>query len=121
MTQEEINDYNRMCAEFLGYEYISKDLHPQAYENYGWWVKGTYTNNIDARNNLNWKGFNSSLKFHSDWNWIMKIIEKILDVCLNLDSMEMYYNITDAIPEQHKVMQAINQFLIWYNNENNKR
>lgn len=76
MTKE-VQEFNKLCAEFLGWEYIDKDLHPQAYENYGWWVKGTYTNNINARNNSNWKGFDSDLKFHSDWNWIMLVIDNI--------------------------------------------
>ncbi len=77
MTKEETLEYNKRCAEFRGWEYIDKDLHPQAYENYGWWVKGTYTNNIDARNNSNWKGFDNDLKFHSDWNLIMEVEEAI--------------------------------------------
>ena len=88
MTQEEILDYNKLCAEFLGWEYIDKDQHSQAYENYGWWVKRIYHNNIDARNNCNWKGFNQNLKFHSDWNWLMEVVEKKIEAAQNRHDSE---------------------------------
>jgi hypothetical protein len=56
MTQEEILDYNKLCAEFLGWEYAKdRDIwNPNMHHDYSF----TYSIN---------------LKFHSDWNWIMEI------------------------------------------------
>ena len=110
MTQQEVLDYNRLCAEFLGWEYIDKDSHPNAYENYGWWLKGTYSKDVDALNNPNWKGFNSGLKFHSDWNWIMEVIEAIVK-SREIDRV-LFLSICS---KKETVVQAIDQFLIWYN------
>ena len=58
------------------------------------------------------------LKYHSDWNWLMKVIEKILNVSLELDSMEMYYNITDSIPDIVKTYEKSVEFIKWYNEQN---
>jgi hypothetical protein len=71
MELKEILERNSRIATMLGWEYIDKDSHPTAYENYGWWKVGTYHKDIDARNNENWKGFNDSLNFHKDWNKLM--------------------------------------------------
>ena len=98
MNKQEIENYNRLCAEFLGWEKC--DTVYRTVE---------YYNNEKVVGNATHP---AHMKFHSDWNRIMEVVEKMLDICLNLDSMEMYYNITDAIPEQYKVVQAINQFLI---------
>jgi len=56
MKQEEILDYNKLCAEFLGWEYAKdRDIwNPNMHHDYSF----TYSIN---------------LKFHSDWNWIMEV------------------------------------------------
>ena len=56
--------------------------------------------------------------YHIDWNWLMKLIEKILNVSLELDSMEMYYNITDSIPDIVKTYGKSVEFIKWYNEQN---
>ena len=62
----------------------------------------------------------SELKYDTDWNWLMKVVEKILDISLNLDSMEMYYNITDCIPNITQAHFAVVDFIKWYNLNNLK-
>ena len=78
-----------------------------------------------------------SMKFHSDWNWLMEVVEAIEK--LGYESLtggsEYYYpekgmrciqsfikdNITiyqEAKSKKEAVVQAINQFLIWYNEHN---
>ena len=58
MTKQEIENYNRLCAEFLGWKKHEKFNPPYfTSENGGWWEK--------------------ELKFHSDWNWIMIVVEAI--------------------------------------------
>jgi hypothetical protein len=105
MTQKEILEYNKRCAEFLG---VDVDYSTEVYKD----------SKSPLRHYINNKPKSEPLLFHSDWNWIMKMIEKILDIALEIDSMEMYYNITDAIPDINATTLSINQFLIWY--ERNK-
>ena len=101
MTQEEILQYNKMCAEFL-------NLH---------------RNEEVAIYKLNAYPY-EYLRFHSDWNWIMEVVEAIkektefksVDEC---SEMEWYTTIsltrlTITTPKE-AVVHAINQFLLWYN------
>jgi hypothetical protein len=106
MTQEEILQYNKMCAEFLN---LHRDKEVAIY-------------------NLNAYQYDF-LKFHSDWNWIMEVVEAIekkgyeIDIfsnCVEIcDTPDENY-ITEAVGKTKKeaVVQAINQFLIWYNENN---
>jgi hypothetical protein len=121
MTQEEILEYNKRCAEFLGAElYIPKPWYcfPKYQEHY--YFKGRYESNRFTI---------KMLKFHSDWNWIMEVIEAIEKKGYELFINGLYCRITDSgmseleiesskvSNKKEAVVQAINQFLIW--NENN--
>jgi len=57
------------------------------------------------------------LKYHTDWNWLMQVVEKILNISLELDSMETYYNITDSIPNIEQTHEAVVKFVKLYNNQ----
>ena len=120
MTKEEILEYNKLCAEFLGLE-----LYGPGFPS-GYFYKQDYYDFYHFED----------LKFHSDWNWIMMVIEKIQGLGFNTDSYSPIqgsveledtlheFNIWDKInPEiqgrgktkKEAVVKAINQFLIWYN------
>ena len=62
MTQEEILEYNKRCAEFLGKEYNdNKIVTPY-----------THFSGQNPTGKI-WE----ECKFHSDWNWIMEVYDKI--------------------------------------------
>ena len=123
MTQEEIQEYNKRCAEFLGGLYVRDES--LSFEPKGRWHINKFP---DALQDYN-------LKFHSDWNWIMELLEKIESLRYNtiighnltVIQSPPVKKISSIIAKvEHKnlskkeaVVQAINQFLIWYN-ENNK-
>lgn len=126
MTQEEILEYNRRCAEFLEYDYddISetyetshlKLVEPQAFG--------------DEQFSCKLKDY--ELDFHSDWNWIMEILNKVSSLDFGWKVTSKYVNIyshsgdprgefdckfkmncpQDVIVD---TVKTINQFLIWYN------
>lgn len=138
MTQEEILEYNKRCAEFLGALYS---------ENADAWGFGNarnlgskiindrmYHNVIDADRYV------LELKYHSDWNWIMEVVEAIestpvlnskyaSDYNVVFDSFGLYIESTgyhsativqvDNPSKKEAVIQGINKFLLWYN-ENKK-
>jgi len=107
MTQEEILDYNKLCAEFLN---LHRDEEVAIYK------------------------FNAYpyeyLRFNSDWNWIHEVVEAIENKGYDVFINGLYCRITDsgmtdfeiesgaATTKQEAVVQAINQFLIWYNENN---
>jgi hypothetical protein len=127
MTQEEILEFNEACAEFLGFV-------PKKYSK-------TDTTIIwcDKKHGLPV----GELLFHSDWNWIMEVveaIEKLPNMCVYFSKTKLgehhveiihetptYYSkgkqeldktfITWGASKKETVVKVINEFLIWYNNE----
>ena len=112
MTTKQILEYNKRCSEFV--------------------VKEIITDFIDTQMDLIGS---DALQFHLDWNWIMEVKDKICKLSLidefntQYDSVAKGYNvnITPAYKdsflgfytetcetEKEAVVQAINQFLIWY-------
>lgn len=119
MTQEEILNYNNRCAEFLGYVNTTPtDKDFNIYENEKGMIIGNKIYTLLET---------MSMKFHSDWNWIMEVIKAIeeLDIVVligkNTCVIEQPYGRTaldlKSIKRDSKkeaVVKAINQFLIWY-------
>lgn len=66
MENFDVREYNKRCAEFLGQRLISKDDFNMLGEN-------AYTG---ENKNIKW-GIIEYLKFHSNWNWIMEVVEVI--------------------------------------------
>ena len=126
MTKQEIIEYNKRCAEFLGAElYIPKPWYYFPKYNEHYYFKSRYEPN---RFTL------KMMKFHSDWNWIMEVVEAIeklkylvyiqSNFCLIQEIGSKENNFEPYIvaskygnTKKEAVVQAINQFLIWYNNE----
>ena len=130
MTQEEILEYNKRCAEFLKWEFTTfKEVYNHIND-----FKGNQYDSLEE------------LQFHSDWNWIMEVVEAIeklydhpnkeISVDIRAGQIEIFqrpYRLEDNDyheliylddgyinnSKKEAVVKAINQFLIWYN-ENNK-
>jgi hypothetical protein len=126
MTQEEILEYNRRCTELLFPELIDID-------DTGIWGINTYLiENKKSKYEIlsgHWSNIfiDIDLKFHSDWNWIMEVVEVVLKLP-NIKKQEDTTQQSKRIVMQaylgrankEAVVQAINQFLIWYENETDK-
>jgi hypothetical protein len=127
MTQEEFLEFNKRCAEFLGYELITPQMRkrPEEWKDNSYWEHKDKANVHTSKKVLGRDGY---LAFHSDWNLIMEVVEAIeklnyqVDIqnnhCLiqrsdSFDGIRVY-----AETKKEAVVQAINQFLIWY--EQNK-
>lgn len=73
MTNEEILNGNKLLAEFMGAKFDNHDNQHQKH-----WL---------FPNSLNWYHntvpgyiFKHNLKYHSDWNWLMSVVDKIEDL-----------------------------------------
>ena len=111
MTQEEILEYNKRCAEFLGKE-------TKVYSDTPTLTHYRFNNSMLLTKDM---------KFHSDWNWIMEVVEAIEKIdrkdehglfrLIRYGSSCNWNNLPPSIngntPKQ-AVVEAINQFLIWY-------
>ena len=130
MEIQEIKEYNKRCAEFLGYVNTTPtDKDFNIYKNEKGMIIGNQIYTMIEP---------MSARFHSDWNWIMEVVEAIEK--LGYESLtggsEYYYpekgmryiqsfikdDMTiyqEAKTKKESVVQAINQFLIWYNEKTN--
>lgn len=118
MTQEKILEYNKRCAEFLGWKLVINPFNNQKSEYF-------YKHNgYSFIKNFEWDY--RQMLFNSDWNWIMELYLKIRTVKFKLPKEEygsyLVSKIIDGFALYFKdksvkdvVVQAINQFLIWYN------
>ncbi len=129
MSPQEIIEYNKKCAEFLEAECILKSKDSIYQFNF----------EIDVKESYDEGGYNgtfgetcwclSEMKFNSDWNWIHEVIEKINQSKITApmngipDSIMPYIELRRPIIKglinnnKEEVIQAINQFLIWYEDE----
>lgn len=121
MTEEEILEFNKKCAEFLEISNF-KDSEGDL-----WDVQKTGKQIYSLRTRY--------LRFDSDWNWIMKVVKAIESIKYNT-SGETIYTVTiskclcriDTVNEEivwlraktkeEAIVQSINKFLIWYNANN---
>lgn len=113
MTQEEILEYNKRCALFLG----ATLKHNQGTANVTHYI-------------LNGESYlEHMLQFHSDWNWIMQVVEAIEKLGETSTRYGILIDITtthirigkividlklNPMNKKEAAVQAINQFLIWY-------
>lgn len=125
MTQEEILEFNKRCAEFL------KIPNLKDYKGDAWDFKRT--------GHLIYTIRTSELRFHSDWNLIMEVVEAIEKIGETSERYGVIVDITTTHvnirysnirgrssnfivdfklqPSDKKdaVVSVMNDFLIWYN------
>jgi hypothetical protein len=127
MTKEEILQYNKRCAEFLGYKNLTPDDKDfNIYENEKGMIIGNKIYTLLET---------MSMTFHSDWNWIMEVLKQITKYGYNWELIDFNGTVTEekfmkcsifnlelskpynkftaeSSDEKEAVVQAINQFLI---------
>ena len=120
MKQEEILEYNKRCAEFLGWKYENTIwLKPHSKE-INTWVVASYSKKF--------------INFAYDWNWIMEVLNKISSLDFGWKVTSKYVNIYSHSGDPRgefdckfemncpqdviiDTVKTINQFLIWYNEQ----
>lgn len=97
---------NKLIAEFIGYKEYVNEGAIQLY------IKDEVVKSI------------GQLDFHSDWNWLMEVVEKIF-------SLDDYYHfkqtlgqfdtsIRDRFPNKEGVYNQCIEFIKWYNENSAK-
>jgi hypothetical protein len=104
-------EYNNLCAEFLGYVNTTPtDKDFNIYEN--------EKSGIIIGNKIYTMLETMSMKFDSDWNWIMEVVEKInsLDLKISIEHEDVVYSLVTC--KKQVVVERIWNFLNWYNEQN---
>lgn len=116
MNEQQILEYNKRCAKFMGYQVMTEESFLM-YE----YPKGTDLSKVYI---------DTALVFHSDWNWIMEVVEAIEKLggtiiiehtTCNIQPKGGPFKTHPIVGETKKeaVVKAINQLLIWYNGKLN--
>lgn len=137
MTTEEIFEYNKRCALFLGWKettdefkiaWLSCKTKERLFR-----TKKEYIPILEKDGDVLFQEF-TGRDFYNDWHWIMEVVNKIengLDTfdtfsvdIVNRNQCEIVKNGEDYIcgfgfdtihhSKKEAVIQTINQFLIWY-------
>lgn len=107
----ETTQNNKLIAEFMGWTLDDKDLNSYRKLN----------NNVFKYSLL------SNFKYHTDWNWLMEVVEKIEDLGHDFDINKrenhknvfirgsQYAKITSNKTKIEAVHEAIIEFIKWYN------
>ena len=117
-----IVENNKLIAEFMGLSYCKKHLYE------GWYKNHEHNHRLCDFNGL---------KYHSDWNWLMGVIEKIESLPAMKDNGNFFFEIhqdsvtvfnstrMDIVIEVigqgsriNNTYQAVIEFIQWYNQQN---
>lgn len=120
MKTEEILDGNRILAEFMGFTPLNKE-------------HTVFSSNdflYEREQETNW--FDRDLKFHTYWDWLMPVVEKIeslgyavlicyarvvIECCVMSDKTVIYKNDNNSIPKIKNAFLACVEFAKWYKNQ----
>ena len=94
---------NKLIAEFMGFQSTSL----------GWFDNEEHLINVEKDNTFD------DLKFHKDWNWLMGVAEKCLTVNVDVEPINHYFIINDALLtiNINEVYNACVEFIKWYNKQ----
>jgi hypothetical protein len=95
---------NKLIVEFMGVK-PQLEVH---YEMYG--VIENIEDEVDEKHFF----LVEELKFHSDWNWLMQVINKIINLkeVFTQERQEVYKSINPNIDLTYK---SVVEFIKWYN------
>ena len=123
----ELNDYNLLCAKFLGATVSQEYSKMPEIDQSGLVI--TFPKEVAKRLGIYLNYPLSGLKFHTDWNWIMEVVQKCEDLDYTVtiattyaDIEGQWTNIPDvgAVYSDRKgdrlqgVIETISNFLKWY-------
>lgn len=58
-----------------------------------------------------------NLNYHLSWDWLMPVVQKIMDVSFFNGEPEDFYVVRDCIPEISNTYKVVVEFIKQYNNE----
>ncbi len=121
---------NKLIAEFMGYkisdrgEYLLSDSLPQFLgSDHREWCSNRVEND-----NLIWEIPKDCLEYHTSWNWLMPVVEKIqklYEECMDYNNQmpgDYYYKVLDkGISTPREIIyKAVVEFINQYNNNSFK-
>ena len=91
-----MEESNTLIAEFMGYEVLYRPYSNGFIE-----LSETELCDLD------------DLKYHTDWNWLMPVVEKIMHLCFENDCADKWYELVNKVPSKSGVYDEVVGFIKW--------
>ena len=101
-----MEENNKIIAEFMGFTFE---------KNIGYYDNEMLLEQI-VYEQQNGNCFNELL-FDKSWDWLIAVVEKILNICAENDDLEKYAVITDNIPYIQQTYDECIKFINFYNKQ----
>ena len=93
---------NKLIAEFMGWDIESPTTLPS----------NLHLSNLELDNNEVLE-----YKFHTSWDWLMPVVEKIFALAVADENIELFYDVQTHIPDKTATYNAVVEFIKTYNDE----
>lgn len=59
----------------------------------------------------------TEIKYHSSWDWLMPVVEKCVNFCVDKNHDEWTGHILDSLShfDKHELCSVLTEFMNWYN------
>lgn len=101
MNKEQVIEGNKLIAEFDGYTF-----EPDSKLNN---IKGVF------RKEGKLSMLENELKYHSSWDWLQSVLDKIHDECKLYSTGLKFFDRLTIFSTIEQVLEAVVQFIQWYN------
>ena len=105
MNEKEILEGNELIVEFMKFDKVGPNVDGQIYH--------------CIINDFNSLLIPKTMEFHSSWDWLMPVVEKISDVCKPSSDSHYYWNSKTDIrifrETKEVTYKAVIEFIKWYN------
>ena len=90
---------NKLIAEFMG---VEKTYNPSTEKVL------SYAVNDDVQ------CLPHELQYHTEWNWLMPVVEKIFALAVADENIELFYDVQTHIPDKTATYNAVVEFIQEY-------
>lgn len=53
--------------------------------------------------------------FHKSWDWLMPVVQKIKNIAVEDENIEVFYEVLNHIPDRHETYKAVVEFINQHN------
>ena len=114
-----MNESNKLIAEFMGRIKTFDIVDNDTYRGEVTLSKGLIEEQIEPeishfedRYSVTSIAIEENLQYHTSWDWLMPVVEKILDISFQDEGdAENFYSIRDCIPDINHTYKAVVEFI----------